>query len=161
MVVTLHEPFPWWGALFRRGRELHKWISFQHLWSSGMSVLYQETTSPSKRLKLVLMFAHKSRGNPWETLAFYKTRDMFKSAQLRVISSLNQMDLVWILALALNLSSVVPSPWLLIWKVWDIHLHWQTKRAWKRRGRISGVERRERGKRRWACPTEKRYLVMQ
>lgn len=35
---------------------------------------------------------------------------MFKSAQLGVISSLNLMDLVWILALALNLNLALWSP---------------------------------------------------
>lgn len=102
--------FPGEVYYWEEGGNLHKWISFQHLGRGGMSVWYQETTSPSKGLKLVLMFAHKSRANPWETLAFYKTRDLFKYTPLGVIASLNQMDLLWILALALNLNLAVWSP---------------------------------------------------
>lgn len=101
MVVTLHEPFPWWGVLLRGGREISQMNILPTRWEEWNVCVVS---------KVVLMFAHKSRGNPWETLAFLQIK---RPVQIRLVRDNIQSQSngpVVNLGSGLNLNLAVCSP---------------------------------------------------
>lgn len=137
--VTNGGDSPWTFSLVRCTTERKEGIFTNEYSSDTLGGV--ECLCGIKGLKLVLMFTHKSRGNPWETLAILQIKRPVQIRSVRGNIQSQSNGPVVTLGSGLNLNLPVWSPvpdCSLIWEVWDILLYSQTKRARKKKRRNFG-----------------------